>query len=204
MAGSLAGRRVVAVDGRGASGKTSLARRLAEHTGATVVHSDDVAWNHSRFDWDEQMISGVLTPYLAGTGVHYQPPGWASHGRDGHITVAADAALLIIEGVGVSRRSLVPYLDVAIWVRSDYADAKRRGLERDMAEQGTDHATAERLWDEWEAEEVPFLQDDRPWERADVIVGAVPETPELRYDPSTEVLIGAGPGSYTPPGPTPS
>ena len=39
---------ILAVDGRGSSGKTSLSRRLAEAVpGSAVVHTDDIAWWHA-------------------------------------------------------------------------------------------------------------------------------------------------------------
>ncbi|MCO8274833.1 hypothetical protein M1L60_29980 [Actinoplanes sp. TRM 88003] len=180
---SLASARVIAVDGRGASGKTVLSSRLASLLPATVVHSDDVAWNHSRFGWDDLMIDGILRPFRAGQPVHYRLPAWERLGRPGHISVAADATTLIIEGVGVSRRSLMPYVDVAIWVQSDYVEAKARGIRRDIATEGRTEENALQNWDEWEAEEVPFLLEDRPWERADIIVNtAVP------HDLSSEVV----------------
>jgi hypothetical protein len=59
VAGTLLGRppapdgrpMILAVDGRGSSGKTSLSRRLAGAVpGAAVVHTDDIAWWHAAFD----------------------------------------------------------------------------------------------------------------------------------------------------------
>jgi hypothetical protein len=168
--------RIVAVDGRGGSGKTTLAERLAASMEpAAVVHSDDVAWWHSRFGWDDLMIQGVIAPLRAGRGVHYQPPGWAKRGRQGHIDVPAGVRTVFLEGVGVSRRSLAALIDVAVWVQSDYEEARRRGIARDVAE-GLGEEEALREWLAWEAEEVPFLLDDRPWERARYIVAG--ETPD--------------------------
>jgi hypothetical protein len=179
--------RIVAVDGRGGGGKTTLARRLSEiWGGAPVVHTDDVAWNHSRFGWDDLMIGGILEPLRAGRAVHYQPLGWAPQGRGGHIDIPAGAGTVLIEGVGASRRELVGLLDVALWVQSDFDEARRRGIERDMLDQRIDRPLAERLWDEWQEEELPFLLDDRPWERADRIVAGAPLLP---HDPETEVLV---------------
>src|SRR5947209_5361773 len=105
---------------------------------AAVVHSDDVAWAHSRFGWDDLMISGVLRPLRAGRPVHYRRSGWDKNGRTGHLTVAAGLSTVIIEGVGVSRRGLAPLVDVVVWVQSDFAEAKRRGMRRDMIELGRD------------------------------------------------------------------
>ncbi|MEV6630192.1 hypothetical protein AB0M54_05505 [Actinoplanes sp. NPDC051470] len=183
--------RIVAVDGRGGSGKTVLADRLArEFAPAAVVHSDDVAWAHSRFGWDDLMIAGILEPLHAGEAVSYRPPAWIRDGREGSIDVDPGALTVIIEGVGVSRRSLAPYLDVAIWVQSDYVEAKRRGVRRDMADLGRDPEEADRLWDEWEAEEAPFLEADQPWLRAGVIVGTASWA--APHDPATEVSVARG------------
>ena len=142
MAAVLAGGgppRVVAVDGHGGSGKTALAERLHRLTpGSAIVHTDDVAWCHSRFGWDDLMIDGILRPLRAGQDVHYQPPAWKPRGRDGHIDVPAASTAVFIEGVGASRRELAGLLDAAIWVQADFDEAKRRGLVRDRELQGTD------------------------------------------------------------------
>ncbi|MGK5680638.1 uridine kinase family protein [Actinoplanes sp. URMC 104] len=179
--------RIVAVDGRGGSGKTTLAARIARAVpGAAVVHTDDVAWWHSRFGWADLMADGVLRPLREGRDVRYQPPAWAPRGRTGFIEVPAATPLVIVEGVAASRRELVPLIDTAIWVQSDYEQAKARGLRRDRAERGLDEADALREWDEWEAEEVPFFVADRPWERADYVVRSAvldAETVELHLGP---------------------
>ena len=47
----------------------------------------------------------------------------------------------------------------------------------------------EAFWDEWQAEERPFLAADRPWERADVVVDGAPAVP---YDPATELVVSDG------------
>ena len=63
----------------------------------------------------------------------------------------AETPILIVEGVGAGRRSLVPYLDAICWVQSDAAEARRRGIARDGAT-----AEAVAFWNEWDAEEIPF------------------------------------------------
>ena len=55
---------VLAVDGRSSSGKTTLAARLQDAvTSSAVVHTDDIAWWHSRFGWADLLIEGVLVPF---------------------------------------------------------------------------------------------------------------------------------------------
>jgi hypothetical protein len=173
---------VVAVDGRSGSGKTTIAERLrAAVTGAEVVHTDDIAWWHSRFGWDDLMISGVLDPIHRGQPVHYRPPAWEERGRPGQIDVSAHAPLVIVEGVGAARGELTHLLDAAIWVQSDFVEAERRAVTRDGGD-----STAAARWHEWMAEEVPFLATDRPWERATLIIAG---TPKVDHDPTAEVVL---------------
>jgi hypothetical protein len=43
-------------------------------------------------------------------------------------------------------------------------------------------------WQAWMAEEVPFIADQRSWERADVVTCG---TPEISLDPDTEVVVAS-------------
>lgn len=170
-AGSPSGRPVVvAVDGRSGSGKSTLADRLHRAIAdSVVVHTDDVAWWESFFGWDDLLASGVLGPARAGAAVRFRPPAWDQRGREGSIDVPAGTGVVIVEGVGASRRSLTHLVDARAWVQSDYPEARRRGIARD----GGDQAATD-FWDAWIAEEDPFLAEDRPWERADVVVCGTP------------------------------
>jgi hypothetical protein len=164
---------VLAIDGRSSSGKTTLAASLRNAvTGAAVVHTDDIAWWHSRFGWADLLVDGVLNPARAGLAVSYRPPAWQQRQRQGAIEVPAGCPLLIIEGVGASRRESASLTDVAIWVQADEEEAERRSLARvGLPEQSP---TVHHLRD-WMAEEVPFLAERRPWEHADLIVCGTPE-----------------------------
>ncbi|MGB7981335.1 MAG: hypothetical protein WCF36_11160 [Candidatus Nanopelagicales bacterium] len=186
-------RAVVAIDGRSAGGKSTLAARLAAALGAEVVHTDDVAWWHDFFDWDVLLIDGVLEPYLAGDAVGFRPPAWEARGREGAITISPDCSIVLLEGVGSSRRSLAPYLSAAVWVQSDWPVAEARGIARDMRTERADPTEAQRFWDDWEAGERALFAADRPWERADVVVCGTPLI-EVGQD---EVLIGATPAPST-------
>jgi energy-coupling factor transporter ATP-binding protein EcfA2 len=183
---------ILAVDGRSGSGKTTLAERLAGVAPAsTVVHTDDVAWNHSFFDWTDLLIAGVLDPIHSGRPVSFRPPGWQERNRAGAIEVAPGCELMIVEGVGAARRELTGLLDAAVWIQSDMAEAERRGIERD----GGDDAAVS-FWHRWMAEELPFIARQRPWTRSEVIVAG---TPRLPHDPASEVVIAARRAGRCPP-----
>ncbi|NAZ87526.1 hypothetical protein GTR00_15690 [Kineococcus sp. T90] len=166
-AGPVTGRPVVlAVDGRSAGGKSTLARRLAQdRPGWCVVHTDDVAWWHSFFDWDDLLATGVLAPARRGEAVAYRPPAWDERGREGAVRVPAGTRVLVVEGVGSSRRALAPLVDAAAWVSTPFEEVLRREAARAAAGRSTP-----RLQRDWMAAELPFLAADRPWTRAAVLV----------------------------------
>jgi hypothetical protein len=177
---------VLAVDGRSSSGKTTLAARLADAVArSVVVHTDDVAWQHSRFGWADLLNEGILIPARAGKPVTFRPPGWDKHQREGAILVPAGCTLLIIEGVGAARRESACLTDAAIWVQSDEREIERRSRAR-IAKPG-DAPTVD-AWQGWMAEEVPFVADQRPWERAEIIICG---TPEIPLDPGTQLAVAA-------------
>jgi hypothetical protein len=175
---------VLAVDGRSNAGKTTLAARMGRAVpGSAVVHTDDIAWQHSRFGWADLLIDGILRPVHQGQAVSYRPPRWAEHGREGSIEVPAGCPLLVVEGDGAGRQEVADLIDVLIWVQSDEREAQRRVLNRIGK---PDEAPT--IWHhrEWMAEEIPFNAAQRTWERADVIVCG---TPQIPCDPVTEIVV---------------
>ena len=95
-----------------------------------VVHTDDIAWHHSRFGWADLLVDGILLPARHGSAVTFQPPRRAEHGRTGTINVPAYGPLLIIEGVGAGRRETACLADALMWVQNDQREATRRSLAR--------------------------------------------------------------------------
>jgi hypothetical protein len=183
---------VVAVDGRSASGKSTLAARLARrHPASTVIHTDDVAWYLSFFGWDHELIKNVLVPAGRGVPVAYRPDAWDERGREGAIVVPTGLDLLIVEGVGSSRHSITPFIDAVVWVQSDDMQARTRGIERDSTSAaGADGEATIAFWDEWDDQERPFMEKDRPWIRADLIAWG---TPHLEHDPDDHLFVVRGP-----------
>lgn len=174
LAGLLAGllpaeRGVLLVDGRSGSGKTTFAERAARLLDGAVVHSDDLSWNHHPVAWDDLALEHVLGPWRRGGTVGFRPPAWATHGREGAVSVSEGVRVLVLEGVGAGRASLAARADAVVWVQSDRLEARERGLRRDV-ELGRTPAEAEAFWDGWMGSEEPFLAAERPWEGATLVV----------------------------------
>jgi hypothetical protein len=175
---------LVAIDGRGGAGKSTLAERLRKIVPrSAVVHTDDVAWNHAYFDWGGVMVEHVIEPLRRGEEVSFRPPAWAEHGRPGEIRVPAGMDVVWIEGTGIIRQEIVPRLDASIWVQGDLDEQERRLVARDGdSEAQRGHVAA------WLAEELPFMLREQPWRKATVVVAG---TTGLRHDPESEVVVSA-------------
>ena len=180
----VAGRpRVIAIDGRGGAGKTTLAERFrAVVPDSAVVHTDDIAWNQAYFDWGALMREHVLRPLHRGEAVDFRPPAWIAHGRPGSITVPAGADVVWVEGTGIIREELAPWLDASVWIQGDLDEQERLLIARDgdSPEQMTHVAN-------WLREELPFLLREQPWARATLIVAG---PAHLAHDPDTELVVG--------------
>jgi len=164
---------VILVDGRSAGGKTTFASRLADLLDGAVIHTDDIAWHEHPVDWSHLLIAGVLEPWARGEDVDFTPPAWTARGRAGSVRARDTAKVLVVEGVGAGRADLAAYADVVVWLQSDRALARTRGIVRDIT-LGRSAEEAETFWDEWMLSEEPFLAAEKPWERADLIVCGTP------------------------------
>jgi hypothetical protein len=183
----IAGRpRLIAIDGRGGSGKTTLAQRLRVTVPRSwTVHTDDVAWNHAFFDWTDVIIENVLRPLHQGEAVQFRPQASVEHGRPGTIDVPAGLDVVWVEGTGIIREQLAPWIDASIWIQGDLHEQERRLVARD----GDSPAQQQHI-DAWLAEELPLLLREQPWHKATIIVAG---TTHLDYEPNTEIVAASPP-----------
>ncbi len=155
--------RVIAIDGPGASGKSTLAENLsAALSNAPIVHTGDFASWETPLEWWPRLLTQVLEPLSMNKTARYQRYDWATRSlaewRD-----LPPTAYVILEGVSASRDAFRPFLSYTVWVETPREERLRRGLERDGVE-------ARDQWDAWMAEEDAYIERERPREKADSVI----------------------------------
>jgi uridine kinase len=153
--------RIVAIDGLGGAGKSSLAAYLARQLGASIVHTDDFASWENALDWGPALVALLLDPLAHGRPARYTPTSW--EGAPADELVVEPGGLVLLEGVSSSRKAFRPYLAYSIWIETPRGVRLRRGLERDGEQ-------ARGAWERWMADEDAYVDRERPLERASLVL----------------------------------
>ena len=173
---------LVAIDGPGGAGKSTLARLLKEHLKtlgwivAVVKHDDFYLSSHQRenqqsemigcdFDW-ERLRDQVLIPVREGRSAYYQRYDWGADVlAEWHTIPMSDVVL--VEGVYTMRRELADLYDLKIWVECPRVIRLARGIARDGE-------AARAIWEQdWMPKEDDYVKTHLPHERADFSINGV-------------------------------
>jgi len=157
------GTRWIGIDGKGATGKTSLAARVAAAlAGSVIVPIDDFArpdlrgWERDRF------VRQVLQPLLAKRSARYQRwDFYRNVGAEWH-TVPTGVPV-VVEGVSSTDVRLGVPWDFTIWIEVAYEIRFARVLERDGPQM------MERWLTDWMPSEDAYEREQRPQDRVDLV-----------------------------------
>ena len=164
-------RPLILIDGAAGSGKTTLATKLVELLNADLVHTDDISWCADPVQWDDEMLAGIIDPWLNGKCIAYRPTGWIKENRPGSIEVDPNRAL-IIEGMGACRKTMRSVAAYSIWVDTEPETARSRVVQRDLAngENGGTIQTITEFADWWDSLLAPLFMEEESWKYVDIIV----------------------------------
>jgi uridine kinase len=160
-----AGVLVIAVDGHGASGKSTIAAQVADATGAALLHTDDffrwpapaakarrVPSLDCYYDW-RRIRAEALEPLRAGRSATFRAFDWEAGAlaRD-PVTVEA-GSLVVLEGVFSAAPQLADLVDRSVLVATPERERLGRLHDRVSAQE----------WDEdWLAAERAYFSAIRP------------------------------------------
>lgn len=166
------------IDGRGAAGKSTLARAVAALLPATaVVEFDDFYLPSAErelrrregddevggdFDW-RRLRDQVLAPLDRDEPSRYQRYDWDSD-RLAEWHTIAPGGIVLVEGNYTTRAELRAFYDLTVWVEAPHELRLQRGVERDGP------GSREQWLELWMPEEERYIaaQDPRRW--VDVVV----------------------------------
>lgn len=160
---SAAGLRLLAIDGRSCSGKTTLASTLAARTGAIQVHLEFLypGWDGLQAGID-LLESSLLRPLEAGRQAVV--PQWDWYAMDWSEPLYIEPGHpLIVEGVGAASRSVRRVAAASVWLELDDVSRRARALERDWDSFGPH-------WDHWAVQEDALMLREGLPGAADIIV----------------------------------
>ncbi|ALE93242.1 anthranilate synthase [Arthrobacter alpinus] len=178
---------IIAIDGRSGAGKTTLALELAtllrRHRTVSLFHLEDIYPGWDGLDAGVQRyVSTVLDPLHRDLPAAWTAWDWESN-KDGAACTTPTAEVVLVEGVGASHASALPFVDVVIWVQAPVQQRKQRALERDGE-------TYVPFWDRWAAQEELLFAGWDAAAAADIVVDgceSVAAAPERVLSALTEL-----------------
>ncbi|GAC1392104.1 MAG: AAA family ATPase [Candidatus Saccharimonadales bacterium] len=163
---------LIAIDGFGGSGKTTLAEQLKDALkDAFIINLDDFiikskliepSWDKGAFD-RERLEQQVLIPATTGKYVAFQKLIWVTDTLSEPVNVPK-VAYLIVEGISSYHPNIAKYYDYKIWVDTPIELARERGRARDGTNENAQY------WDLWAENDLKYQQNYHPEQAADIVI----------------------------------
>ena len=179
-----AGVLVVALDGHGASGKSTIASAVAAATGAALVHTDDFfRWPAAGqlatsgrtmpvdcyYDW-QRIRAEALEPLRAGREATFRRFDWQAGAPAGDPATVEPRDVVVLEGVFSAAPQLGDLVDQSVLVATPEPERLARLRRRVSPEE----------WDEgWLAAERAYFTAIRPPGSFSLVVAGVGDLPDL-------------------------
>lgn len=163
---------LIAIEGFGGSGKSTIANSLAKILDNTFVISiddfivkeklTDPSWDSGVFD-RVRLAQQVLAPIAGNQPASYQKLIWQTNQLSEPVALP-DVDYLIIEGISSYHPNIEKYYDYKIWIDTPIAIANRRGYARDGSSENAQY------WELWSNNDLAYQQKYHPELTADFVI----------------------------------
>ena len=162
----------IAIDGRGGSGKTTLAALLMKKLNAQLIQTDDFASWDNPYDWSRLLIERVFEPIQNGAKtLNYPRSKWWENHQPEPVVDQPVTKIMILEGVSSLRKEFHDYISIGIFVNTPRETCLQRGIERDINnDTGKTKVEITAMWENWAAAEDEYINRDNPQEYAHIVI----------------------------------
>ncbi|MEY2635011.1 MAG: hypothetical protein RIS75_951, partial [Actinomycetota bacterium] len=126
--------RLICIDGRAGSGKTTCALALQELLPqSSIIHMDDLyhGWTEDLDDsLATRILEQIISPMLVGESSKYQRFNWFLNDFDDWVEISP-SAIVILEGVASSHPLIRQHASLSVWIEIDPELGAQRVLARD-------------------------------------------------------------------------
>ena len=162
----------IAIDGRGGSGKSTVAKLIADKLSAEIIQTDDFASWEDQINWWPLVIERVFQPIIDGASTLNYPRSkwWPTH-RPEPVVNQYVTPIMILEGVTALRKEFRPFVSLGIFVNTPRETCIQRGIERDLANNtGKSEEEIITLWQHWATGEDDYINQNNPNDYAEIII----------------------------------
>jgi len=162
---------LLAIDGVGGSGKTTLALNIQKRIRNSVIVQLDDFYSPILESADLQRLKEqVLLPLSIQQAAIYQIYEWKTESfSEWHYL--QPKGVVIVEGVSTLHRKIRGYFDIKIWINYPAELGFKRGIERDKKRDGIDNS--EKWKKIWMPQEERYIAEENPEECADYIIDGI-------------------------------
>jgi uridine kinase len=171
---------LVALDGRSGTGKSTIAKMIAERLGGIEIRADDFWVGGSNEEWDsrtpkekaemaidwKRIRTEVLEPLLAGKSATWHPFDWKTgKGLSQETFQSVPKPLIVLDGAYSTRPELQNIIDLSILVEVPDDSQRRARLVKREGE-----AYMKDWHGRWDVAEDYYFSEVRPRESFDIVI----------------------------------
>ncbi len=157
---------LIAIDGRGGSGKTTFAKILQNKLSNSIIfHLDEFNYPLIKEDY-QKLVKQIITPLKNNQKAIFQVYNYKNKIYKDFKKIDSNK-IIIFEGVTTLSLNLEKYFDYKIWIQCPIKIGNKRGIQRELKLTGNDITN---IWNNFKISEEKYINDEKPENNANLII----------------------------------